>query len=462
MSSIQPKRPSKRSIVGSMGLPRYEKPEEPEPQAPLNAGGEDAEEYDEEEEETTTSPQNGSTTRRALRTRSAVVEEEEEESGAGGGMLGKFKSMRKKKTEAPIKPADTRRRKYNDTFGKKSGIPQEEGNGAYDDDSLSPQQDRQRTASAIHQGNGSSAGTTASTAEEVKSAAKAREANGKGGQDLPSDDEDYTQAEPADVADTDSAPAIIASSSLAPALTGGYLDENVPSYDLTDPSKKDRQASSGHEKEKSNGYAGTGMVAAVLGAVGLGGGAAAAATTQDDDGDIDREDEEKREAVPEKRSRPKKSPLRPQSAMGAAAAGGVVAEETEEEPKNVPMTRRKANQRANAKVASLTVYQRHYLLKALVSIQMQQEFSDLEKLGALTQYGFPFSLERPKLKRIKDTKRLDGDFGGDCIAFPVWMMLLSSIGKREFNPFLMKWLLVTFPIRLRDQKQLVDTFIPWQ
>ncbi|PWN37552.1 uncharacterized protein FA14DRAFT_116639, partial [Meira miltonrushii] len=59
----------------------------------------------------------------------------------------------------------------------------------------------------------------------------------------------------------------------------------------------------------------------------------------------------------------------------------------------------------------LTPVQRHYLLKALVSIQMQMEWSELEKLGALTQYGYPFTANRPKLKRVKDKSlQLEGEF----------------------------------------------------
>lgn len=61
-------------------------------------------------------------------------------------------------------------------------------------------------------------------------------------------------------------------------------------------------------------------------------------------------------------------------------------------------------------VGPLTPVQRHYLLKALVSLQMEVEWSELEKLGALTQYGYPFSLERPKLKRVKNKNvELEGD-----------------------------------------------------
>lgn len=49
----------------------------------------------------------------------------------------------------------------------------------------------------------------------------------------------------------------------------------------------------------------------------------------------------------------------------------------------------------------LTPQQRHYLIKALVSLQMANEAREVEKLGTLTLYGHPFSPERPKLKRLK-------------------------------------------------------------
>lgn len=52
-------------------------------------------------------------------------------------------------------------------------------------------------------------------------------------------------------------------------------------------------------------------------------------------------------------------------------------------------------------VKSLSPIQRHYLIKALVSIQMQAEWEELEKLGSLTLYGAPFTAERPKLTRVK-------------------------------------------------------------
>ncbi|PWN38668.1 hypothetical protein IE81DRAFT_327260 [Ceraceosorus guamensis] len=62
------------------------------------------------------------------------------------------------------------------------------------------------------------------------------------------------------------------------------------------------------------------------------------------------------------------------------------------------------------KVDLLTPVQRHYLLKALVSTEMQLEWSELEKLGALTQYGYPFSPTRPKLKRVQKDLDMDSEF----------------------------------------------------
>ncbi|KAE8256001.1 hypothetical protein A4X13_0g2850 [Tilletia indica] len=59
----------------------------------------------------------------------------------------------------------------------------------------------------------------------------------------------------------------------------------------------------------------------------------------------------------------------------------------------------------------LTVNQRHYLIKALSCLEMQIEWAQLEKLGALTDYGFPFALERPKLKRLKaEMDQLEKDY----------------------------------------------------
>lgn len=65
-------------------------------------------------------------------------------------------------------------------------------------------------------------------------------------------------------------------------------------------------------------------------------------------------------------------------------------------------------------VESLTPQQRHYLLKALVMLQMQSEWSELEKFGALTEYGYPFSTQRSKLTRIKTFERGEeaGDYAG--------------------------------------------------
>ena len=59
-------------------------------------------------------------------------------------------------------------------------------------------------------------------------------------------------------------------------------------------------------------------------------------------------------------------------------------------------------------VRPLTPYQRHYLLKALVMLQMQSEWAELEKLGALTEYGYPFSSQRAKLTRVKTVDQAEG------------------------------------------------------
>ncbi|CAD6919897.1 unnamed protein product [Tilletia controversa] len=59
----------------------------------------------------------------------------------------------------------------------------------------------------------------------------------------------------------------------------------------------------------------------------------------------------------------------------------------------------------------LTVHQRHYFIKALSCLEMQIEWAQLEKLGALTDYGHPFALERPKLKRVKaEMDQLEKDY----------------------------------------------------
>lgn len=95
-------------------------------------------------------------------------------------------------------------------------------------------------------------------------------------------------------------------------------------------------------------------------------------------------------------------------------ASGLIAEEYAQRNNNIKKSDagRKAARGQPAKraekVAPLTPVQRHYLLKALVSLQMQMEWSELEKLGGLTQYGHPFLRERPKLKRVKAD--IDDDF----------------------------------------------------
>jgi len=59
----------------------------------------------------------------------------------------------------------------------------------------------------------------------------------------------------------------------------------------------------------------------------------------------------------------------------------------------------------------LTATQRHYLVKALSCLEMQIEWAQLEKLGALTDYGSPFLLERPQLKRMKaEVDQLEKDY----------------------------------------------------
>ncbi|SJX60755.1 uncharacterized protein SRS1_11981 [Sporisorium reilianum f. sp. reilianum] len=65
-------------------------------------------------------------------------------------------------------------------------------------------------------------------------------------------------------------------------------------------------------------------------------------------------------------------------------------------------------------VQPLTPQQRHYLLKALVMLQMQSEWKELEKLGALTEYGYPFSSHRSKLTRVKTFERGEdaGEYAG--------------------------------------------------
>ncbi|PWN27472.1 hypothetical protein BDZ90DRAFT_232452 [Jaminaea rosea] len=69
--------------------------------------------------------------------------------------------------------------------------------------------------------------------------------------------------------------------------------------------------------------------------------------------------------------------------------------------------------RRSAAVKNLTPVQRHYLLKALVCLQMQLEWEELEKLGALTQYGYPFAPERPKLTRVKTELKNEFTTGED-------------------------------------------------
>ncbi|GAK61952.1 uncharacterized protein PAN0_001d0147 [Moesziomyces antarcticus] len=68
----------------------------------------------------------------------------------------------------------------------------------------------------------------------------------------------------------------------------------------------------------------------------------------------------------------------------------------------------------DAGVKPLTPQQRHHLLKALVMLQMQSEWAEVEKLGALTEYGYPFSSQRSKLTRVKTFERGEdaGEYSG--------------------------------------------------
>ncbi|KAL9939520.1 hypothetical protein V8E36_001337 [Tilletia maclaganii] len=56
---------------------------------------------------------------------------------------------------------------------------------------------------------------------------------------------------------------------------------------------------------------------------------------------------------------------------------------------------------SEAQLIELTPVRRHYLIKVLSQMQMEKEWAHLERLGALTRYGNPFTAERPKLTRLK-------------------------------------------------------------
>lgn len=199
----------------------------------------------------------------------------------------------------------------------------------------------------------------------------------------------------------------------------GDLDKDVPRYDLQDPSAKTngtaqkqvQNAKDENEKEKkeSNGgiiAAATGGVsAALVGAgsllVGKNENGAPAAKDQDPEQDPELPDDEDPDVYDD---------AKPVDHGDATAL--INEEKKQEKQMNKPSkpASRKRGKRPDP-VQPLTSVQRHYLLKALVSIQMQMEWSELEKLGALTQYGYPFSAQRPKLKRVKDKSlQLEGEF----------------------------------------------------
>ncbi|UZJ51408.1 hypothetical protein CBS101457_000728 [Exobasidium rhododendri] len=475
--SSSSKRPSKRSIVGSMGLPPYQKPAEPEWARKKELGSDvrststlDREDEEEEEENFSASSIASPASRGNDSIAAASVPKSQKpvptpvvvngSQSDKAGKLGRFRSIGRKKAAAPAIPVDTRRRKYNKEFGKKTGLPEEleENKDDVEEEILPPQRDRQRTARAIRDGKGSSVGVIgavassdepsspiATSAEEVKSAAKARGRTSQSAasknsfpvalppargatethDEVSSDDDDLqdaqeVQAEPADVHDDESVAVIVNSSSLAPALTGGYLDEKVPTYDLTDPSKKSNESHfEDIEEKEANGHAiRGGLVAAGFATAGVGALTLAAEEEEEEEegeNDENHNMEEVQESIVEEKEvklRPAKSPMRSKNDKAVAAV--VAAEEDDRQKQRVKSTplppRKKAAKRTEAKIASLSAVQRHYLLKALVSLQMQQEFSELEKLGALTQYGYPFSLDRPQLKRLKKSKQLEGGF----------------------------------------------------
>lgn len=205
----------------------------------------------------------------------------------------------------------------------------------------------------------------------------------------------------------------------APAVGGGIfgsLDKDVPKYDLQDPAtktngithnEKGEEQQQQQQKESNGGIiaAATGGVSAALagaGALFVGkneNGTPAADKGQDVEHDPEVPDED-----PEQFDDGK-----PVDHGDARALIDEEKQTSKQAGKFQPPSRKRG--RRPDPVKPLTSVQRHYLLKALVSIQMQMEWSELEKLGALTQYGYPFTAHRPKLKRVKDKSlQLEGEF----------------------------------------------------
>lgn len=194
----------------------------------------------------------------------------------------------------------------------------------------------------------------------------------------------------------------------------------APSYDTVQAEKQREGKTSATsavaddkvQDKKENGHAGA---AAALAAAGSAAGVAAVAESKDPKvPDVDEDDDEEGAdddaEGDEDEDEDDEEGAGGQVANGQGDASGLIAEEYSKDTKRSDAgrkTRREPSKRAET-VAPLTPVQRHYLLKALVSLQMQMEWSELEKLGGLTQYGYPFLRERPKLKRVKAD--IDDDF----------------------------------------------------
>jgi len=99
----------------------------------------------------------------------------------------------------------------------------------------------------------------------------------------------------------------------------------------------------------------------------------------------------------------------------------------------------------------LTSTQRHYLLKALILMQMAKEGSDLEKVNALEKYGHPFrSTSKPAafanngsikgdpselLKGDFEESALDGKNARDAVDLDVEPLILRQCFHKHLLPF---------------------------
>lgn len=187
----------------------------------------------------------------------------------------------------------------------------------------------------------------------------------------------------------------------------GDLDKDVPKYDLKDPSAK---TNGNAQKEKDQKESNGGIIAAATGGVSAALAGAGALLVGKGENGTSTDKNQEPEHDPEV---PDEDPEQFDDAKitDHGDARALIDEEnkTSKQQKLQPSSRKRG--RRPDPVKPLTPVQRHYLLKALVSIQMQMEWSELEKLGALTQYGYPFTANRPKLKRVKDKSlQLEGEF----------------------------------------------------